>query len=104
MARKKVAESLIVGIILLIIGLYNVLSSLGVLAVPVSYNWMVTIVLITVGVMGVIKSRQTSKLVGLLALVMGGIFLLELMGIIEWTEVWKVRDSLYLFLGLFIIY
>ena len=103
MARKKIAESLIAGIILMAIGLYLVLSRLG-MAVPVSYNWLVTVALITIGVLAVIKTKQTSKLVGLLALLMGFIFLLELMGIINWPEIWKLQDSLFLFIGLFMIY
>ncbi len=103
MATRK-GESFVAGIILLVIGLYLVMGRLAMPLPAVSYQWLLTIILITIGVMAVIKVKYVLKLMGLAALVLGGIFLLDLMGIILWPAAWKLKDAVFIFLGLFLIF
>lgn len=103
MTNRK-GESFVTGIILLVLGLYLVLGNLGIIPPAISYHWLLTIILITLGVMAVIKVKYILKLMGLAALVLGGIFLLNLMDIISWPAVWKLKDAVFIFLGLFLIY
>ena len=103
MANRK-GESFVAGITLLVIGLYLVMERLAIPLPAISYYWLLTIILITIGIMAVIKVKYILKLVGLAALVLGGIFLLDLMGIIHWPAVWKLKDAVFIFLGLFLIF
>ena len=70
MANRK-GESFVAGITLLVIGLYLVMERLAIPLPAISYYWLLTIILITIGIMAVIKVKYILKLVGLAALVLG---------------------------------
>ena len=101
---RKISEAFIAGIILLILGVFLILGKFDILILPISYKWLVTIILLFIGVFAAIKVKYLSKLTGLIALVLGGIFLLNLMGIVSWEACWKFQDAVFLLLGFFLIF
>jgi hypothetical protein len=103
MVNRK-GESFVAGIVLLVLGIYLVMANLGMRLPPISYHWLLTIILITIGIMAAIKVKPVLKLIGLVALILGGIFLMDLMGILSWPAAWKLKDAVFIFLGLFLIY
>lgn len=101
---KKMSEAFIAGLFLVIIGAFLILANFGILVLPMSYKWLVTIIMLCIGVFAAIKTKYMSKLTGLVALVLGGIFLLNLLGIVSWDVCWKFKEAVFLFLGLFLIF
>ena len=101
---RKISEAFIAGLFLIIIGAFFILGNFGILVLPMSYKWLVTIIMLSIGVFAAIKTKYMSKLTGLVALVLGGIFLLNLLGIVSWDACWKFKEAVFLFLGLFLIF
>ena len=101
---KKIGEAFIAGITLVILGVFLILGNFNILILPLSYKWLITVILLYLGVIAAIKTKYMSKLTGLIAIVLGGIFLLNLLGIVSWDATWKFKDAVFILLGMFLIF
>lgn len=103
---KKRTEAMMAGIVLLVIGIIFILERLEIITYSLTSdrNWAVPIIILVIAILQVIKSNYLSKLLGLLLLIIGGIFILDIMGIISWIYIWNFWGAIFVALAIFLFF